>query len=82
MEKLDSISMQLIAIGENSKNFDKVTSKKYCPYALNKLERKGNWHARYHHSPLFRYHAEAIFDVCQNHIGKLKKSFSKISKEI
>ena len=28
MEKLDSICMQLIAIGESLKNFDKVTSKK------------------------------------------------------
>ncbi|MGA9535708.1 MAG: HepT-like ribonuclease domain-containing protein [Desulfobacterales bacterium] len=82
MEKLDSICMQLIAIGESLKNFDKVTSKK----VLSKYP-EINWKRVIGMRDIITHHyfdvdAEAIFDVCQNHIGKLKKTISKISKEI
>jgi uncharacterized protein with HEPN domain len=82
MEKLDSICMQLIAIGESLKNFDKVTSKK----VLSKYP-EINWKRVIGMRDIITHHyfdvdAEAIFDVCQNHISKLKKTISKISKEI
>ena len=82
MEKLDSICMQLIAIGESLKNFDKVTSKK----VLSKYP-EINWKRVIGMRDIITHHyfdmdAEAIFDVCKNHIDKLEKTISKISKEI
>jgi len=82
MEKLDSICMQLIAIGESLKNFDKVTSKK----VLTKYP-EINWKRVIGMRDIITHHyfdvdAEAIFDVCKNHIDKLEKTISKISKEI
>jgi uncharacterized protein with HEPN domain len=82
MEKLDSICMLLIAIGESLKNFDKVTSKKVLPKypEINWKRVIGMRDIITHH--YFDVDAEAIFDVCQNHIEKLEKTISKISKEI
>lgn len=82
MEKLDSICMQLIIIGESLKNFDKVTSKKMLSKypEINWKRVMGMRDIITHH--YFDVDAEAIFDVCKNHIGKLKKTISKISKEI
>lgn len=82
MEKLDSICMQLIAIGESLKNFDKVTSKK----VLSKYP-EVNWKRVIGMRDIITHHyfdvdAEAIFYVCKNHIDKLEKTISKISKEI
>jgi uncharacterized protein with HEPN domain len=82
MEKLDSICMQLIAIGESLKNFDKVTSKK----VLSKYP-EINWKRVIGMRDIITHHyfdvdAEAIYDVCQNHVYKLKKTISKILKEI
>lgn len=82
MEKLDSICMQLIAIGESLKNFDKVTSKKILSkYPEIQWKRViGMRDIITHH--YFDVDAEAIFDVCQNHIDKLEKTILKILKEI
>jgi uncharacterized protein with HEPN domain len=82
MEKLDSICMQLIVIGESLKNFDKVTSKG----VLSKYP-EINWKRVIGMRDIITHHyfdvdAEAIFDVCKNHISKLRKTISKISKEI
>jgi len=82
MEKLDSICMQLIAIGESLKNFDKVTSKE----VLSKYP-EINWKRVIGMRDIITHHyfdvdAEAIYDVCQNHVHKLKKTISKILKEI
>jgi uncharacterized protein with HEPN domain len=82
MEKLDSICMQLIAIGESLKIFDKVTLKKVLSkYPEIEWKRvKGLRDIITHH--YFDVDAEAIFDVCQNHIDKLEKTILKISKEM
>jgi uncharacterized protein with HEPN domain len=82
MEKLDSICMQLIVIGESLKNFDKVTSKE----VLAKYP-EINWKRVMGMRDIITHHysdvdAEAIFDVCKNHISKLKKTILNISKEI
>ena len=82
MEKLDSICMQLIVIGESLKNFDKVTSKG----VLSKYP-EINWKRVIGMRDIITHHyfdvdAEAIFDVCKNHISKLRKTISKITKEI
>jgi uncharacterized protein with HEPN domain len=82
MEKLDSICMQLIAIGESLKNFDKITSKEVLS-KYPEIEWKrviGLRDIITHH--YFDVDAEAIFDVCQNHIDKLEKTILKISKGI
>jgi uncharacterized protein with HEPN domain len=82
MEKLDSICMQLIIIGESLKNFDKVTSKEMLSKypEINWKRVMGMRDIIAHH--YFDVDAEAIFDVCKNHISKLKNAILKISKEI
>jgi uncharacterized protein with HEPN domain len=74
--------MQLIIIGESLKNFDKVTSKEMLSKypEINRKRVMGMRDIITHH--YFDVDAEAIFDVCKNHISTLKKTISKISKEI
>jgi len=74
--------MQLIVIGESLKNFDKVTSKEVLAKypEINWKRVMGMRDIITHH--YFDVDAEAIFDVCKNHISKLKKTILNISKEI
>ena len=82
MEKLDSICMQLIAIGESLKNLDNVTEnnllKNYSGIDWKKV--KGMRDIISHH--YFDIDAEAIFDVCQNHIPILSEAINKIITDI
>ena len=82
MEKLDSICMQLIAIGESLKNLDKITSKKvlsnYPEIDWQKV--MGMRDIISHH--YFDVDAEAIFDVCENHIDILGNTIKKIMNEV
>ena len=82
MEKLDSICMQLIAVGESLKNLDKITSKKvlsnYPEIDWKKV--MGMRDIISHH--YFDVDAEAIFDVCENHIDKLGNAIKKIMNEV
>ena len=82
MEKLDSICMQLIAVGESLKNLDKVTDnnllKKYNEIDWKKV--KGMRDIISHH--YFDVDAEAIFDVCKNHIPGLSETINKIITEL
>ena len=82
MEKLDSICMQLIAIGESLKNLDKITSKNvlsnYPEIDWQKV--MGMRDIISHH--YFDVDAEAIFDVCENHIGILGNTIKKIMDEL
>ena len=82
MEKLDSICMQLIAIGESLKNLDKLTSKKvlsnYSEIDWKKV--MGMRDIISHH--YFDVDAEAIFDVCENHIDILGNTIKKIMNEL
>ena len=82
MEKLDSICMQLIAIGESLKNLDKITSKK----VLSKYP-EIDWKKVIGMRDIISHHyfdvdAEAIFDVCENHIDKLGNTIEKIINEL
>ena len=82
MEKLDSICMQLIAIGEGLKNFDKVTHNSVLP-KYPQVEWKKAKALRdiiSHH--YFDVNAEAIFKVCKDHIAVLGETIKKILDEI
>lgn len=82
MEKLDSICMQLIAIGESLKNIDKITNKTL----LNKypeIDWKGAKGLRdiiTHH--YFDIDAEEIFGVCSKHIPPLSETIKKIISDL
>jgi uncharacterized protein with HEPN domain len=82
MEKLDSICMQLIAIGESLKNIDKITNNAL----LNKypeIDWKGAKGLRdiiTHH--YFDIDSEQIFWVCNNQIPLLAKTIKKIISDL
>jgi uncharacterized protein with HEPN domain len=82
LEKLDSICMKLIAIGESLKNFDKVTNnsilKKYPEIEWKKI--MGMRDVITHH--YFDLDAEVVFDVCENHIEELANTIYKIIEEL
>ncbi len=82
MEKLDSICMQLIAIGENLKNLDKVTKG-----SLLSEYPEVNWKGAKamrdiigHH--YFKIDAEVIFDVCKNKIKTLRDTVMKMLADL
>ena len=81
-EKLDAICMQLIAIGEGLKNLDKVTANSL----LSKYPQI-EWHKAKALRDIISHHyfdvnAEAIFDVCKNHIPSPGEMILKIKSEI
>lgn len=82
MEKLDSICMQLIAIGESLKNLDKITGtqllKKYPQVDWKKA--KGLRDIITHH--YFDVNAEAIFNVCKTKIPSLNKAVLRIITDL
>ena len=82
MEKLDAICMQLIAIGESLKNLDKVTKGSLLPkyQQVHWKKAKGMRDIISHH--YFDLNAEAIFDVCKNHIEGLSLTIEKIIKDL
>ncbi|WP_298693836.1 HepT-like ribonuclease domain-containing protein [uncultured Sulfuricurvum sp.] len=71
LEKLDSISMRLIAIGEGFKNVDKLTDfqllEKYPQIPWKQV--KGIRDILSHH--YFDLDAETIFEICANEINRL-----------
>jgi uncharacterized protein with HEPN domain len=82
MEKLDSICMQLIAIGEGLKNLDKVTDHSLLPRypQVEWKKAKGLRDIISHH--YFDVNAEAIFEVCKTHIPILGKTIHKLMDDI
>ena len=78
MEKLDSICMQLIAIGEAVKKIDKITKGSlFSKYPqINWKGVKGMRDIISHH--YFDVDAEIIYEVCKNKIPELKEIISKI----
>ncbi len=70
-EKLDSICMKLIAVGESLKNIDKLTNnellKSYNHIAWKDI--KGIRDILSHH--YFDLDASIIFDICKEHIDKV-----------
>jgi uncharacterized protein with HEPN domain len=82
LEKLDAICMQLIAIGESLKNLDKVTDNTLLPQ-YPQIEWKKAMALRdiiSHH--YFDLNAEAIYDVCENHIDILTRTVRQIVKDL
>ena len=82
MEKLDSICMQLIVIGEGLKNFDKVTDNSIlCQYPQVEWKKiKGLRDIITHH--YIDINAEAIYEICENKITSLKNTIGTILKDI
>lgn len=82
LEKLDSICMQLIVIGEGLKNFDKVTENSILPgYPQVEWKKvKGLRDIISHH--YVDVNAEAIYDICQNKIKPLTETIKKILSDI
>ena len=82
MEKLDSICMQLIAIGESLKNIDKITDNKLLT-KYPEIDWKGVKGLRdiiSHH--YFDVDTEEIFWVCKNQIPILDKTLNKMMSDI
>lgn len=82
MEKLDAICMQLIAIGESLKNLDKTLGKGiFSRYPEIDWKRvKGLRDIISHH--YFDVDAEVIYDICKNHIEKLKEAIFRMIKDL
>jgi len=82
MEKLDSICMLLIAIGEALKNLDKATNKSLLPRfsQVDWGKAKGMRDIISHH--YFETDAEVIYDVCKNHIPELAQTINKMIREL
>lgn len=78
LEKLDSICMQLINIGEALKQVDKLTdSKLLANYPeMDWKKAKGMRDIITHH--YFDIDAETVFVVCSEHIPEMKKVVDKI----
>lgn len=81
-EKLDSICMKLIAIGESLKNIDKITDKKllasYPQIEWKKI--KGIRDFISHH--YFDLDAEVIFGICKNNIDDLLSVLRQMQSDL
>ncbi|MDP3148227.1 MAG: DUF86 domain-containing protein [Ignavibacteria bacterium] len=82
LEKLDSICMQLINIGEALKQIDKLTENKLL---INYKEidwksAKGMRDIITHH--YFDIDSETVFNVCTDHIPEMKKAIEQILVEL
>jgi len=81
-EKLDSICMKLIAIGESLKNVDKITDSKllinYPNIEWKKI--KGIRDILSHH--YFDLDANVIQEICTNHIEELLITLKKIRNDL
>ena len=82
MEKLDSICMQLIVIGESLKNLDKVTDNSLLPryQQIDWKKVKGMKDIISHH--YFDLDAEAVYQVCKNHIDNLAQTINKMIQDL
>ena len=82
MEKLDSLCMLLIAIGEALKNLDKTTNKSLLPRypQVDWKKTKGMRDIISHH--YFETDVEVIYDVYKNHIPELTQTINKMIREL
>lgn len=82
LDKLDSISMMLIATGESLKNLDKITEGSLLK-GYPEIDWKGAKGARdiiSHH--YFDLNAEIVFDICKEKIPPLAATLNKMLKDI
>lgn len=81
-EKLDSICMKLIAVGESLKNLDKITDKKllvaYPQIEWKKI--KGIRDFISHH--YFDLDAEVIFGICKNNIDDVLAVLQQMQNDL
>lgn len=82
LEKLDSISMRLIAIGEGFKNVDKLTDSQLLEQypQIPWKQVKGVRDILSHH--YFDLDAETIYEICANEIDKLLSTTITILDEV
>jgi len=82
MEKLDSICMLLIAIGESLKNIDKITDKKLLIqyHQVDWTGAKGLRDIISHH--YFDVDAKYIYDVCQNKLPNVLKTINIVRGDL
>jgi uncharacterized protein with HEPN domain len=82
VEKLDAICMQLIAVGESLKNPDRMTESNLLPKypGIDWKKIKGMRDIISHH--YFDVDAELIYDVCENHVGKLCATIQKMINDL
>lgn len=78
LEKLDSICMQLIAIGESLKNLDKVAGSEFLTGypQIDWKSAKGMRDIISHH--YFDLDAEAVFDVCKTNLPEMLPVIQKM----
>jgi uncharacterized protein with HEPN domain len=81
-EKLDSICMLLIAIGESLKNLDKITDASLLPKYSQIDWKKAKGLRDIISHQYFDVNAEAIFDVCKTKIKPLHDAISQIIEDI
>jgi len=82
LQKLDSISMRLIAIGEGFKNVDKLSNRELLENYPNIpwKQVKGIRDILSHH--YFDLDAETIFDICENSLDELLSTTIQIMDDI
>ena len=82
IEKLDSIAMRLLAIGEGLKNIDKLTDGQLLPQypSIEWKNIKGLRDILSHH--YFDINAEILFDVCSTKLGELSRVIKQMIKEL
>lgn len=82
IEKLDSIAMRLLAIGEGLKNIDKLTDGQLLPRypSIEWKNIKGLRDVLSHH--YFDINAKILFDVCSSKLGELSSVVKQMSKDL
>jgi len=82
LEILDSICMQLIAIGESLKKLDKITHQELLPKypSIEWQKAMGLRDIISHH--YFDINAEVIYDVCKHEIPNLRKAICAIINDV
>jgi len=82
LERLDSISMRLIAIGEGFKNIDKISNKELLVQYPNIPWKnvKGIRDILSHH--YFDLDSEVIFNICKNELNGLLNTSKQIMNDI
>ena len=82
IEKLDSIAMRLLAIGEGLKNIDKLTDGQLLPRypSIEWKNIKGLRDVLSHH--YFDINAEILFDICSTKVGELSKIIKQMKKDL
>jgi uncharacterized protein with HEPN domain len=82
LERLDSICMQLIAIGESLKNLDKITENSLLPKYSQIDWKKAKGLRDIISGQYFDVNAEAIFDVCKTKIKPLSDIITQIIEDL